>query len=140
MSSERTAKPSIAELSHGGLSRSATMSSPRTRPNASRMEIFSNPKTAVASRTIFCASSSGVSPFMASAAFTIRVLSMLMLWFVADFQQGSALLAESFHLVGDRMVRLGGGRVAIEHGKGLTRVRLHDDVGIERNATEERHA
>ena len=56
MSSHRTAKPSIAELFQGGLSLRATISSPNTRPNASRSPTFSQPRGSVASRTVFCAS------------------------------------------------------------------------------------
>src|SRR5262245_3080039 len=138
MSSHRTANPSIALLSQGGLSRSATMSSPSTRPYASRIEIFSKPRVGVDSNTIRCASSSRVSPSISSVAFTVSSSSMPLRG--PNIYEGSALLAERFDLIRNLVITLGRRGVGIEYGKGLTGIGLDYDIGIERNAPEEGHA
>src|ERR1043165_1380401 len=138
ISTHRTANPSIALLSQGGLSRSATMSSPRTRPRASRIGIFSTPKIGVALNTICCASCSCVRPSVASVAFTISPPSVRLRG--SDFYERPTLLAERFDLVGNVVIALRRGRVRMEHRKGLTQVRLNHDIGVEGNAPEERHA
>src|SRR5688572_13721473 len=138
ISSHRTANPSIALLSQGGLSRSATMSSPRTRPRASRIEIFSAPKIGVDSNTIRCASCSCVSPSIASVAFTVSPSSVCLPG--PDVHEGPALFAERFDLIRNLVITLSRGRVGIEHRKRLTGIGLDYDIGIERNAPEEGHA
>src|SRR5690242_1756467 len=179
MSSQRTAKPSMALLSQGGLSRSTMMSSPNTRPSASSIEIFSKPRLGVPSRTIFCASSSADNPCAASFAFIVysRLLnkslissaqprrakrrpspngtlllvrsaststqpffrnhSMLILR--SNVHQRPALLAKCFDVVRDLVIGLSSLRVRAEHGKWLARVRLRDDIGIERNPAQKGH-
>src|SRR5882762_4664182 len=114
------------------------MSSPRTRPRASRIEIFSKPSVGVASNTIRCASCSCVSPSVTSVAFTVSPSSVRLTG--CDFHKRPALLAERFDFVGNLVIALGRGRVGIEHRKWLTGIGLDHDVGIERNAPEEGHA
>src|SRR6476660_8800842 len=138
ISTHRTANPSIALLSQGGLSRSATMSSPRTRPRASRIGIFSMPKIGVAFNTICCASCSCVRPSVASVAFTISPPSVRLRG--GNFYERSTFLAERFDLVGNIVKALRRRRVRIKHCKGLTRIRLDHDIRVEGNAPEEGHA
>src|SRR6185436_11765989 len=137
ISSHRTANPSIALLSQGGLSRSATISSPRTRPNASRIEIFSRPNVGVDSNTIRCASCNCVSPSAAFVAFTVAPLSMRLPG--RNVHEGPAFLAERFDLIRNLVITLGCSRVGIEHGKGLAGIGLDHNIGVEWNPSEERH-
>src|SRR6478736_8561374 len=138
ISTHRTANPSIALLSQGGLSRSATMSSPRTRPRASRIEIFSNPNVGVAFNTICCASCSCVRPSVASVAFTISPPSVRLRR--GNLYERPTLLAERFDLIGNIVIALRRRRVRIKHRKWLTRIRLDHDIGVEGDAPEEGHA
>src|SRR6185295_508382 len=138
ISSHRTANPSIALLSQGGLSRSATMSSPRTRPRASRIEIFSTPRIGVDSNTIRCASCSCVRPSIASVAFTVSPSSVRMPG--PDVHEGPAFFTKRFDLIRNLVITLSRGRVGIEHRKRLPGIGLNHDIRIERDAPEEGHA
>src|SRR6185436_9795677 len=138
ISTHRTANPSIALLSQGGLSRSATMSSPRIRPRASRIEIFSNPNVGVAFNTICCASCSCVSPSVTSVAFTISPPSVRLRR--GNLYERPALLAKCFDLIDNVVKALRRRGVRIKHRKGFTRIRLDHDIGVEGNTPEEGHA
>src|SRR5215813_12475380 len=107
------------------------ISSPRTRPNASRIGIFSIPRTVVASSTTFWASTKGVRPCAVSFSFTSFLFSMGMPR--SYLHKRSAFLTEIFHLVGDVVIGLRGRRVGIKHRKRLAGIGLGDHVRIERN-------
>src|SRR5206468_6178143 len=104
------------------------MSSPRTRPSASRIEIFSNPRIGVDSNTIRCASWSCVSPSVTSTVFTVSPSSVRLSG--RDVHEGPTLLAERFDLIRNLVITLGRGCVGIEYGKWLTGIRLNHDIGI----------
>src|SRR5688572_8035878 len=113
------------------------MSSPRTRPSASRIETFSTPRIGVDSNTIRCASCSCVSPSADSVVFTVSPSSVRLPG--PNVHERPALFTECFDLIRNLVIALSCCRIRIEHCKRFTGVGLNDDIGIERNTSEEGH-
>src|SRR5437773_12088668 len=91
VSSERTAKPSIAELGKGGRSTTARASSARTRPAAAPSGTGSGPSGVTRSRMRFSASSSESSSAILRPAYNLaRVVSVVVP--VHDEERSVALL------------------------------------------------
>src|SRR5215467_11460479 len=114
------------------------MSSPRTRPRASRIEIFSTPRIGVDSNTTRCASCSCVRASITSVAFTVSPSSVRLPG--PDVHKRPTLLTEGFDLICNLVITLRRGRVGIEHRKRLSGIGLNHHIGIEWNSPEERHA